>query len=52
MDKIDKSRLKSIKSNPEWKLHINFESFYQSYEDRIQELIAEVKVKEKDLYEK
>lgn len=52
MEKIDQTKLKSLKSNPEWKLNVQFEDFYQEYEDRITSLIGEVKVKEKELYEK
>lgn len=52
MNKIDSARLKTTKSNPEWKLNINFESYFQEYESSITSLIEEVKIKEKELYEK
>lgn len=41
-----------MKSNPEWKLNVNFEKSYSEYEERIGKLILEVKGKEKELYEK
>lgn len=52
MEKIDKNKLKMLKSNPEWKLSVNFQDFYRQYEKNVSVLIDDVKVKEKELYEK
>jgi hypothetical protein len=52
LDKIDKSKLKNYKSNPEWKLNLNFTDFYSDFEKGIEVLIEEVKFKEIEVHEK
>lgn len=51
-DRIDKSKLQYLKSNPEWRLEISFKEYYEAYERKIAKLFEQVKVKEKEVYEK
>ena len=46
MEKIDQVKLPSLKSNPDWKLQVDFEQYFLAYEDKINKLIKDVKLRE------
>ncbi|CAK75155.1 unnamed protein product (macronuclear) [Paramecium tetraurelia] len=52
LEKIDQSKLTTLKSNPEWKLEIGFKEYYEKYEQKIKTLFDQVKMKEKEVHEK
>ena len=52
LEKIDCSLLKSEKSNPEWKLSINFNKYYKDFEKMILHQTETVSVLEKEMKEK
>ncbi|CAD8135461.1 unnamed protein product [Paramecium pentaurelia] len=52
LEKIDQTKLSTIKSNPEWKLEIGFKEYYEKYEQKIKTLFDQVKIKEKEVHEK
>ncbi|CAD8044697.1 unnamed protein product [Paramecium primaurelia] len=52
LEKIDQSKLSTLKSNPEWKLEIRFKEYYENYEQKIKTLFEQVKIKEREVYEK
>ncbi|EGR33574.1 hypothetical protein IMG5_048910 [Ichthyophthirius multifiliis] len=52
LDKINVQKLQSLKSNPEWKLNINYQKYYEQYEKHINDLKKDVLIKEQQLQEK
>ncbi|CAD8133059.1 unnamed protein product [Paramecium octaurelia] len=52
LEKIDQTKLNTLKSNPEWKLEIGFKEYYERYEQKIKTLFDQVKIKEKEVHEK
>lgn len=33
MEKIDQKSIENLKSNPEWKLNINFKKYYEEFDN-------------------
>ncbi|KAL4503262.1 hypothetical protein ABPG72_000868 [Tetrahymena utriculariae] len=52
MDKIDKNKLKTDRSNTDWKLHINYIKYFESFEDSIKQLNVDIQKQENELKEK
>lgn len=46
LDKIDRSKLTLERSNTDWKLHIDYIQYYQSFEDSIKNLNNDIHQRE------